>query len=97
MNKPKRIQRKRTKGWRKPDGAVIVTAPTKWQNPHRPAVHTPAAHAEATRRYRDDLLAGRLPVTVEEVRRELHGKDLCCYCAPTLDCHADVLLEIANR
>ena len=27
---------------------------------------------------------------------ELRGKDLACYCAPGLACHADVLLEIAN-
>ena len=29
----KRIQRKRTKGWRLPEGAVIVTRPTIWGNP----------------------------------------------------------------
>lgn len=27
---PKRIQRKRTKGWRMPPGAVYVGRPTKW-------------------------------------------------------------------
>ncbi len=27
---------------------------------------------------------------------ELRGKDLVCWCAP-LSCHADVLLELANR
>lgn len=30
---PKRIQRKRTKGWRMPDGAVYVGRPTVWGNP----------------------------------------------------------------
>ena len=30
---PKRIQRKRTKGWRMPEGAVYVGRPTKWGNP----------------------------------------------------------------
>ena len=30
---PKRIQRKRTKGWRKPDGAVYVGRGSKWGNP----------------------------------------------------------------
>lgn len=33
--KPKRIQRKRTKGWRMPEGAVYVGRPTKWGNPFR--------------------------------------------------------------
>jgi hypothetical protein len=31
---PKRIQLRRTKGWRKPDGAVVVTRATKWGNPY---------------------------------------------------------------
>lgn len=32
---PKRIQLRRTKGWRKPEGAVVVARPTKWGNPVR--------------------------------------------------------------
>jgi hypothetical protein len=31
--KPKRIQRRRTKGWKMPEGAVYVGRPTKWGNP----------------------------------------------------------------
>lgn len=30
---PQRIQRKRTRGWRMPEGAVYVGRPTKWGNP----------------------------------------------------------------
>lgn len=30
---PQRIQRKRTAGWRMPEGAVYVGRPTKWGNP----------------------------------------------------------------
>jgi hypothetical protein len=30
---PRRIQRKRTEGWRMPEGAVYVGRPTKWGNP----------------------------------------------------------------
>lgn len=33
MPKPKRIQRKRSSGWRMPEGAVSVTRPGKWGNP----------------------------------------------------------------
>lgn len=33
---PKRIQRKRTKGWRMPENAVYVGRPTKWGNPWSP-------------------------------------------------------------
>ena len=36
------------------------------------------------------------PTTVEDVRRELRGKTLACWCAIDKPCHADVLLEIAN-
>ena len=32
---PKRIQRRRVKGWRMPDGAVYVGRPTRWGNPAR--------------------------------------------------------------
>lgn len=30
---PERIQRRRTKGWRMPEGAVYVGRPSKWGNP----------------------------------------------------------------
>jgi hypothetical protein len=33
MSDPCRIQRKRTKGWRMPEGAIYVGRPTKWGNP----------------------------------------------------------------
>ncbi|MEW2267878.1 DUF4326 domain-containing protein [Streptomyces sp. NPDC047868] len=31
--RPRRIQRRRTKGWRKPDNCVIVTRPSRFGNP----------------------------------------------------------------
>jgi hypothetical protein len=31
--KPKRIQRKRTRGWSSPHGAIYVGRPTRWGNP----------------------------------------------------------------
>lgn len=39
---------------------------------------------------------GLVPFTPDDVRRELRGKDLACWCAPGVDCHADVLIEVAN-
>lgn len=33
--RPQRIQLSRTKGWRKPEGAIVVARPTKWGNPFR--------------------------------------------------------------
>lgn len=32
---PERVQRKRTPGWRMPEGAVYVGRPTRWGNPFR--------------------------------------------------------------
>lgn len=37
------------------------------------------------------------PTTVEDVRRELRGKNLACWCSHDQPCHADVLLELANK
>lgn len=94
---PKRIQRKRTKGWRMPAGAFYVGRPTRWGNPY------PAQCFSFLRLYRRFLL--ETPVGIElarEARLRLRGKDLACWC-PLKDkdghhvpCHADVLLEIAN-
>ena len=89
---PQRFQRSRRKGARLPAGVVVVTRPTMWGNPHP----LDPGRAEAVRRYREDLLAGRSKVTVEDVRRELRGHDLACYCRLDEPCHADVLLAVAN-
>lgn len=35
MSAPARIQRRRTKGWRKPAGSVYVGRGTRWGNPNR--------------------------------------------------------------
>jgi hypothetical protein len=89
---PRRFQRSRRKGAHLPPNVVVVTRPTKWGNPHPLGL----GRAEAVRRYRDDLLAGRLMITVEDVKRHLRGADLACYCPLNEPCHADVLLELAN-
>lgn len=113
--KPQRIQRKRIKGWRMPEGAVYVGRPSKWGNPYRwseyPAVRwdmdgEPHRNSKGDRQrwsvtdYRFQFLAEvhghKDAPTREEIRRELAGKDLACWCALGDPCHADVLLEIAN-
>jgi len=99
-----RIQLRRTKGWRKPDGAIVVARPTRWGNPYRPGADHPwypagqvlLTREEAVTRYRSDLINRLLAVTVDDARRELAGHDLACWCPLDQPCHADVLLELAN-
>ena len=137
---PKRIQLRRTKGWRMPAGAVSVARGPgrRWGNPFD--FRSPdysftalafgfqadppgrrAASVEAFRRWITPSSKGRLvaeefqvgfrgpegfvgieprvkvgaPPTLEEIRRELGGRDLACWCGSG-PCHAEVLLEIAN-
>ena len=129
MTAPKRIQRKRVRGYRMPKGSVYVGRPTRWGNHIRIALRKfdderhpmwhvtgspryldgPAfnlhetARAEATRQFEADLLRwGDIDYpSVEEIRRELAGKDLSCWCplpepSETDWCHAAILLRIAN-
>jgi hypothetical protein len=92
MDGPRRVQLRRTPGWRKPPGAVVVARPSRWGNPYTIAEYGRERAIELYRRRLEDH-----PELLEAVRRELAGKDLACWCAPDLACHADVLLELANR
>lgn len=106
---PQRIQRRRTAGWRLPEGAVIVTRPTKWGNPWREGdtgwttlpggyinrePHPPLTREQAIESFRNSWSC--YLERVEEIRCELAGKDLACWCPLDKPCHADVLLAIAN-
>ncbi len=105
---PRRIQRKRTKGWRMPEGTVYVGRPTRWGNPFRVGEKilnkTPlwithefivgdADHA--VRLYRAYI--GSSANRVAGMIPELGGKDLACWCPLDQPCHADVLLKLANQ
>lgn len=89
---PKRLRRSRGKGSRLPAGAVVVTRPTKWGNPFAFESRTKAVEA-----FDLAMRQGLLPITIADVRRELAGRDLACWCPLDSPCHADVLLEIANN
>lgn len=75
---------KRDWGVHCPSGAIIILATRK------------LAAERAVGLFRKLLIGKRLRFSVEDVRRELRGKDLMCWCAIGDPCHADVLLEIAN-
>ena len=98
---PERIQRKRSKGWRMPAGAIYVGRPTMWGNRWQIGTWSNllgrqiASVAEAVDLYR--RLAWVEPHMVAWVQENLRGHDLACWCPLDQPCHADVLLEIANR
>lgn len=120
---PQRIQHKRTKGWRKPEGAVCVTRGTLWGNPFQPYMETRRILPSELGIDREkSKIPGMLVIgcmTVEEClawyriwaehQRRIHercgldwcerirGRDLMCWCPLDSPCHADILLEIANR
>ena len=145
---PERIQLRRTKDWRKPEGAIVVSRPSRWGNPfayrtrvalarcpaldgspweyegrisadgmrhdyHHPDGHVTEHHirymtiAECVELYERALVEptpqmhlfdrrARRWLTVDDVRRELAGHDLACWCPPGQACHADPLLRLAN-
>jgi hypothetical protein len=94
MDGPQRIQLSRQRGWRKPEGAVVVARPTRWGNPF--ALGADLGPAEAVALFRDALEDGYLDIDVDDIRRDLRGRDLACWCTLDVPCHADVLLELAN-
>jgi len=95
--RPTRIQRKRTKGWRMPPNTIYVGRPTKWGNPW--IVGNGYSAAEIVALYQAWMTgwygSTKLPPLPNPT--ELRGKDLACWCPLGQPCHADVLLELANR
>lgn len=93
---PQRIQLRRTKGWRKPEGAIVVARPSKWGNPFRvgPVDDGGMTRVQAVNAYRYHLATH--PDIALLAQRVLRGHDLACWCALDQPCHADVLLEVAN-
>ncbi|MDM2104292.1 DUF4326 domain-containing protein [Mycobacteroides abscessus] len=112
---PERIQRKRTAGWRMPEGAIYVGRPSRWGNPYTldmfkpwyPEADEHGLRSMATSDF-EGLVTGRwdrfaddpehdVPDYPRDEIAELRGRDLVCWCPLDQPCHADVLLEIANR
>lgn len=55
------------------------------------------ARAGAVALFRERLPFGLLGIDQDDIRIALAGKNLMCFCPLDQPCHADVLLEIANR
>ena len=103
---PARLQLRRSAGWRMPAGAIKVDRTTRWGNPYKvgPEDRTASEAVSLFRRTIDEdgaylAKVGQkvLRITKDDIRRELRGRDLACWCPPGAPCHADVLLQIANE
>lgn len=97
-SKPQRVQRKRHKGFRLPAGVLSVTRPGRWGNPFSTAAEfrehlVLASHSQLTDRTQEAERMRRIAGSLEELR----GKSLACWCPVGAECHADVLIEFANR
>lgn len=111
--KPKRVQRKRTKGFRLPENTICVNRGTKWGNPFKigalvdldwfpifdsiDTLHYITRSYEVKTAEEAVYLFKKYCVPRLEGINELSGKHLACFCSLDEKCHADVLLEIANR
>lgn len=97
-------------GYKVPDEAVYVgpampkynLPASKWANPYVIGWH--GNREEVIRRYKDYLFETEWTTGLLLMINELRGKDLVCWCH-TWDgqgnnpqyCHADILLELANK
>lgn len=104
MSKPVRVQLSRKAGWRMPVNTVSVARPGRWGNPFRVGQPSPQGtpikdRAEAVRLFKQmfenpELLA---EYNYPDDLTPLRSKDLACWCSLDGPCHAEVLLEKANR
>lgn len=104
MSKPQRIQLKRHTGWKMPENTVSVARPSRWGTPFRVGhVYTTWRDKEykvldqrhAVELFKEHL--DRKPNLVTDIRDELKGLNLACWCKPGTPCHADLLLRLANE
>ncbi|MDX2307101.1 MAG: DUF4326 domain-containing protein [Hyphomicrobium sp.] len=106
---PRRLRISRARGAHLPPGAVRVDRATVFGNPFRADDPHPVAVAagmpSAAAAFRAWLTGSHADVAALYPERkatllsrldELHGRDLACWCGPTDECHADVLIDVAN-
>jgi len=89
-----RAQRKRTKGWRKPDNSIYIGYGTKYGNPFK-WKELSGGKVEAVELYKlwfaEVIANGSFNVD------ELHGKVLLCFCSLNEQCHGDVICDYLNN
>jgi hypothetical protein len=85
MTRPFRLQLSRRKGFNLQEHSRAVNG--------LPAVNVALFRHDIETRLASVSLRGFTRAALEELR----GKNLACWCKPGAPCHADVLLELANR
>jgi hypothetical protein len=83
-----------------PINTVKVDRTTKWGNPFRIGdIHPKCGHPmrldDTVELFRERIGRGP-PFDIDQIRAELRGRNLGCWCPPGQPCHADVLLRVAN-
>lgn len=74
----------------------MVARPSRWGNPY--VVDDECSREDAVRQFEQALVRGdSLAFSVEDMQRELVGRDLACWCPLDESCHADVLIRLANQ
>jgi hypothetical protein len=75
-----------------PADAVYVGRPSKWGNPFK--IGRDGTREEVIEKYSTYIQSKiyNSQLNIEELR----GRDLVCWCAPQ-PCHADILIELANK
>lgn len=96
---PHRVQLSRRKGWRMPENTVSVARPGPFGNPFVVGKATDAngvtlSLGGCVAAFRSHVCSRRDWSTKIEA---LRGKNLACWCPLDKPCHADVLLELANK
>lgn len=91
---PRRLQRKRSRGWRKPADSVCISRPSTFGN----YCFTPGMTQDEAARAYGVWLAMQAPAAFRAtVKRLLRGKHLLCWCREGTHCHGDHLLRLANE
>ena len=78
-----------------PENATYVGRPTKFGNELRVGKDGTAQECVDGYRKKIDGNMWTYP-TKDDIKKELRGKDLACFCPLSQPCHESVLLEIAN-
>lgn len=106
MGKPVRVQLSRRKGWKMPPNTVRVDRAVVWGNPFIVGKH--GTRAECVDLYLK-LATGHVCISLTNTEEQriawgwmqkagmLKGMNLACWCPLDKPCHADILLEIANK